>query len=204
MQITETHKSVPCGSKGRLTIKSDSGEVLAVIMTPVQKARKYCEDNPETPQGVEFALVLHNAAVAARKAELGERMEELEAEVAETSSGSTANRNAVDELLRFQNENADELLALGLRQALVAVSAHVAPASSVPYPPVLSGANPENTALVSAQRKLAKLHEAAQGADPIAALSVIKTSRGNKYLNTCDDYRSALLAHFGQAEVARG
>jgi len=146
MLITETHKNFPCGSKGRLTVKSDAGEVLAVIMTPVQKARKYCEANPETPQGVEFARVM----VVGQHSEL---------------------QDAVDALV------------------------------PVPAPPVLAGANPENTALVSAQRKLVKLHEAAQGDDPVLALAAIKTSRGNKYLNTCDDYRVALLAHFAQAGI---
>ena len=115
MLITETHKNFPCGSKGRLTVKSDAGEVLAVIMTPVQKARKYCEANPETPQGVEFARVM----VVGQHSEL---------------------QDAVDALV------------------------------PVPAPPVL-------------------------------ALAAIKTSRGNKYLNTCDDYRVALLAHFAQAGI---
>lgn len=152
MLITETHKNFSCGSKGRLTIKSDSGEVLAVIMTPVQKARKYCEANPESEQGKKFAEV-----VLGLGAPLSAEAEALVSEVT---------------------------------------------AAPIPAPPVLTGANPENTALISAQRKLVKLHEAAQSDDPVLALNGIRTSRGNKYLNTCDDYRTALLAHF--AEVARG
>jgi len=148
MIITETHKNFPCGSKGRLTIKSDAGDVLAVIMTPVQKARKFCEANPESKQGKKYA---------------------------------------------------EAVLRLG---APLSAEAHVlveeVTAAPIPAPPVLTGANPENTALISAQRKLVKLYEAAQGVDSVLALNAIRTSRGNKYLNTCDDYRLALLAHFGQ------
>ena len=190
MLITETHKNFPCGSKGRLTVKLDGGATVAVIFTPVQKARKFCEENPTSPQGVEFA----SAVRAVRRAELITDRDHLEAAVANDEPG------AIEELLRFQNDNADELLALGLRKAPVepVVSGSSAP---IPAPPVLTGSNPENTALISAQRKLVKLHEAAQSDDPVLALNGIRTSRGNKYLNTCDDYRVALLAHFAQAGI---
>jgi hypothetical protein len=188
MLVTETHKNFPCGSKGRLTIKSDAGEVLAVIMTPVQKARKFCEANPESEQGKQFAAAL----VVIRRVDLKGQQDDLETAVADDEP------SAIEELLRFQNDNADELLALGLRSTASAPAA-----TSIPAPPVLLGANPDNTALISAQRKLVKLHEAAQGADPVQALNGIHTSRGNKYLNTCDDYRTVLLAHFAQG-VVRG
>ena len=180
MKITETHKNFPCGSKGRLTVTADSGEVLLVVFTPVQKARKFCEANPETPEGVAFA----QAMVDANRADLKTRLEELEELVADTVGSE--HEHAITSLLQFQNENAIELAALRAASAPVAV----------PAPPVLAGANPENTALISAQRKLMKLYEAALGSDPVAALEAIRTSRGNKYLNTCDDYRLALLAHF--------
>jgi hypothetical protein len=139
MKITETHKDFGGGMKGRLTVRDGMDQLVAVILTPVQKARKYCEDHPESPEGLKFAEALHDLEVV--------RVDATEV--------------------------------------------------TVPSPPVLAGANPSNTALVSAQRKLVKLHEAAQGAEPVQALLAIHTSRGNKYLNTCDDYRKALLRHFG-------
>jgi hypothetical protein len=143
MKITETHKNFEGGAKGRVTVCDDAGTVIDAIYTPVQKARRFCEANPDTEAGRRYTMALHIA-----------------------SGGAPAD-------------------ASGETQA-----------ASVPAPPALTGANAANTALVSAQRKLVKLHEAAQGADPVLALIAIKTSRGNKYLNTCDDYRAALLAHF--------
>ena len=199
MKITETHKDFGGGMKGRLTIRDDMDQVVAVILTPVQKARKYCEDNPETAQGEQFAVAVHDMAVTALKAVLAEKMEDLEAEVCDARYGSPAHVAAIDALIQFQNDNADDLLALGLRPGSVPIKPAVL--LTVPAPPVLAGKNPENTALVSCQRKLAKLHEAAQGADPVLALMAIKTSRGNKYLNTCDDYRTVLLAHFAPKEA---
>jgi hypothetical protein len=148
MKISETHKNFPCGAKGRLVIRDDAGEVIATIFTPVQKARRYCEANPDTQQGREFRDAMHRYAGTGPYAPTEE----------------------------------------------------AAPPVAIPPMPSLTGMNPANTALISAQRKLVKLHEAALGSDPVAAVQAIKTSRGNKYLNTCDDYRQALLEHFGGAQ----
>lgn len=76
----------------------------------------------------------------------------------------------------------------------------VAPVSSgVPQPPQITGANPNNTALLAAQRKVAALHAAASGPNPAEAIQAIATSRGNGYLNKADDYKAALLQHFSGA-----
>ena len=255
MKITETHKTFVCGSKGRVTIFADSGEIVVAIITKVQKARKFCEANPETREGIAFSEGLAEArrldleaAVAmfeadpnlspetladgqpveryemlreahriaevklcdrltveageARRLDLKAQMEEKEDAAADTVG--TEHEDAIDELLRFQNENADELLALGLRVSVILdpedgcnPPENQEHNGSVPVAPVLLGSNPDNTALRSAQKKLGKLYDAAIGADPIAALLAIRTSRGNKYLNTCDDYRASLLAYFG-------
>lgn len=69
----------------------------------------------------------------------------------------------------------------------------------VPEPPVISGLNPNNTALIAAQRKVTALHQAALSESPVAAILAIPTSRGNGYLNRSDDYKTALLAHFGHS-----
>lgn len=140
MKISETHKNFPCGAKGRLVIRNDADEVIDTIFTPVQAARRYCERNPDSPEGVRFA-----AALAVATGVSGE-----------------------------------------------------APVLSVPIPVELTGKNPANTALMSAQRKLSALYAAALSVDPVHALNGIKTSRGNKYLNTCDDYKQQLLAYFAE------
>jgi len=131
MKIAETHRDFGNGMNGRLTIYDDTGAVVDVIFTKVQRARRFCEDNPDSPEGKRFAAAMAPAAAA----------------------------------------------------------------KAVPVPPALTGGNPENTALICAQRKLVKLYEAAQGADPVQAVEAIRTTRGHKYLNTCDDYKKALLLH---------
>jgi hypothetical protein len=90
------------------------------------------------------------------------------------------------------------------RLALLAAAQHLTPAqasasvrSPLPEPPDITGANMQNTALLAARRKVQFLHVAAQSADPVAAIMAIPTSRGNRYLNAADDYKRALLAHFG-------
>ena len=68
----------------------------------------------------------------------------------------------------------------------------------MPEPGKIKGANQENSALVSAQRIITKMHEAAKNSDdPVAALTTIHTSRANPYLKAVDDEREKLLAHFG-------
>lgn len=51
--------------------------------------------------------------------------------------------------------------------------------------------------MIAAQRKVQALRAAAQADDPVAAILAIPTSRGNGYMNRADDYKTALLAHFG-------
>lgn len=68
---------------------------------------------------------------------------------------------------------------------------------AIPAPPAITGANPNNTALLAAQRKVQALYAAAQSADPVPAILAIPTSRGNGYMNRADDYKTALLRHFG-------
>lgn len=68
----------------------------------------------------------------------------------------------------------------------------------IPEPSKIKGANQQNPALVSAQRVLNRLHEAAKDADdPVAALLAVSTSRANPYLKAVDDERTKLLKHFG-------
>ncbi|RKP44755.1 hypothetical protein [Pararobbsia silviterrae] len=90
------------------------------------------------------------------------------------------------------------------RAALLAAAQNLTPAEAQravetppPAPPQLSGANMQNTALLAAQRKINMLHDAARAADPVAAIQAINTSRGNRYLDAADNYKRALLAHFG-------
>lgn len=89
-------------------------------------------------------------------------------------------------------------LLAAAHNARAAVAPAPAPAANapIPLPPAISGANPNNTALIAAQRKVAALYAAAQSADPVAALLAIPTSRGNGYMNRADDYKTALLRHF--------
>lgn len=69
---------------------------------------------------------------------------------------------------------------------------------NLPAPPTIQGKNPNNSALISAQRTINRMHEAAgQASDPVAALKAIGTSRANPYLKAVDDYRTKLLEHFG-------
>lgn len=75
--------------------------------------------------------------------------------------------------------------------------------SGLPAAPVLTGRNPNNSALRSAQRKIEALRAAAESADPVSALLEIRTSRGNSYINAADDYRTALLRHFGYDVAGR-
>ena len=68
----------------------------------------------------------------------------------------------------------------------------------MPEPPKIKGANQDNVALISAQRTIQKLHDAAEESeDPASALKAINTSRANPYLKAVDEYRTALLKHFG-------
>lgn len=71
--------------------------------------------------------------------------------------------------------------------------------AEIPPPPTITGANEANTALRAARRKVEALYQAAQSADPVAAILAIPTSRGNGYMNKADDYKSALLTHFGHS-----
>ena len=89
-------------------------------------------------------------------------------------------------------------LLAAAHNARAAAAPAPAPAANapIPLPPAISGANPNNTALIAAQRKVAALYAAAQSADPVAALLAIPTSRGNGYMNRADDYKTALLRHF--------
>lgn len=69
---------------------------------------------------------------------------------------------------------------------------------AMPKPPEIKGANKENSALKSAQSVINKMHEAAsKHQDPSTYLKHITTSRSNPYLKAVDDYRTALLNHFG-------
>jgi len=68
----------------------------------------------------------------------------------------------------------------------------------MPKPPEIKGANKENSALQSAQNVINKIHEAAKKHDdPATYLKHITTSRSNPYLKAVDDYRTAMLEHFG-------
>jgi hypothetical protein len=89
----------------------------------------------------------------------------------------------------------DALLAAA--QNLTPAEAQAAVSAPPPAPPQLTGTNMQNTALLAAQRKVNMLADAARAADPVAAIQAIGTSRGNRYLNAADDYKRALLAHFG-------
>lgn len=89
----------------------------------------------------------------------------------------------------------DALLAAA--QNLTPQQAQAAVSAPIPAAPTLTGANMQNTALLAAQRKVNMLRDAANAADPVAAIQAISTSRGNRYLNAADDYKRALLAHFG-------
>jgi len=69
---------------------------------------------------------------------------------------------------------------------------------SAPVPPTLTASNMQNSALLSAQRKIHLLHAAATSApDPVQALLSIQTTRSNGYTTAADNYRAALLRHFG-------
>lgn len=70
--------------------------------------------------------------------------------------------------------------------------------ADMPKPHEVKGANKENSALVSAQNVINKMHEAAKKHDdPVTYLKHVQTSRSNPYLKAAGDYRTALLNHFG-------
>jgi hypothetical protein len=77
--------------------------------------------------------------------------------------------------------------------------AKVGKKEDIPEPPKIKGANQENTALVSAQRIINRMHETAKTSegDPSAALIAMTSSRSNGYLAAIDSYREQLLNHFG-------
>lgn len=73
-------------------------------------------------------------------------------------------------------------------------------ARPIPEPPTITGRNMQNVALVRSQGLINILHAAAVNfSNPIPALLEVHTYRGNSYANAADNYRTALLAHFGYA-----
>jgi hypothetical protein len=90
-------------------------------------------------------------------------------------------------------------LVADYRDALMnAVTSRQAVSAAMPVAPVIGGANPNNSALIAAQRRVRALEGAAQSENPVAAILAIHTTRHN-YMRAVDDYRTALLAHFGHA-----
>ena len=74
-----------------------------------------------------------------------------------------------------------------------------AQAAAVPAPPEITGSNPDNPALLVAQRRVRALFVAAQSAtDPIAAVQRITTNRGNTYQNRANDYKQRLISFLSQ------
>jgi hypothetical protein len=108
-----------------------------------------------------------------------------------TRSGSVAMAQVAD--------YRDALLAAA--QGATAAQASAAVSAPLPPPPAIPGTNRQNSALLAAERKVRLLHAAAQRGTPeeaIAAIMAIPTSRGNNYLNAADNYKQALLLHFGR------
>lgn len=90
-------------------------------------------------------------------------------------------------------------LVADYRDALMnAVTSRQVASASMPVAPVISGANPNNSALIAAKRRVRMLEAAAQSSNPVEAILAIQTTRHN-YMRAVDDYRTALLAHFGHA-----
>lgn len=85
-----------------------------------------------------------------------------------------------------------------------ATAATAATPGSIPPPPQLSGRNMQNSSLVGCQNRINLMHRiATTSAEPVRALLSIHSYRGNGYANAADDYRAALLAHYGH-DVAGG
>lgn len=103
--------------------------------------------------------------------------------------------------LTHGKELADHLKSKGWKSKEVSAvrkTGDAKPKKDMPKPPEIKGANKENSALKSAQNVITKMHEAAQKHDdPATYLKHITTSRSNPYLKAVDDYRTALLEHFG-------
>lgn len=108
------------------------------------------------------------------------------------------------EAFTTSRSRANYALVANYRDALLVAATSVsaaqiaqAVADPVPQPPVISGTNELNTAMLAARRKVRLLYEAAIGADPVPSILAIPTSRGNGYLNRASDYKQQLLNHFG-------
>jgi hypothetical protein len=78
---------------------------------------------------------------------------------------------------------------------------------TMPPPPTITGSNPNNSALVSAQRHIERMTSIANTSpDPLAALQNYQAGSGaartNSYLQQAISYRTALIAHLSQGEAA--
>ena len=71
-------------------------------------------------------------------------------------------------------------------------------AGAAPAAPTITGSNPNNSALIAAQARVRALERASLAADPVPAILAVTTTRHN-YMRQADDYRTALLAHFGHS-----
>lgn len=70
--------------------------------------------------------------------------------------------------------------------------------AAVPQPVTVTGGNPLNGALLSAQRKVNMIYDAAMRSDdPVGAMMTISTSRTNGYTTAADNNKIAMLRHFG-------
>ena len=105
--------------------------------------------------------------------------------------------------LKHGKELVEHLQTKGWKQKEVSAvrrneSLPVGDKKDMPKPPEVKGSNKENTALVSSQNVINKMHEnASNHSDPVAYLKHVTTSRSNPYLKAADDYRTAMLKHFG-------
>jgi len=86
------------------------------------------------------------------------------------------------------------LAAANRRREIPPVHPTLGPA---PEPTTIRAGNMLNSALLSAQAKINRLHEAAVSELPVAAILRIETTRSNGYTRAADDYRTQLLRHFG-------
>lgn len=111
------------------------------------------------------------------------------------TSRSRANYALVDDYRTALLEAAHEA-----RRAVQEGAGSTQPAQ-IPHPPEITGANPNNSALLAAKRKVLALYAAAQSANPVQAVLAIQTSRGNGYMNRADDYKAALLAALGHTHA---